>query len=559
MKRSYIFVFVIALFISLVCHSAEMKHVIVVDSSGSMSGFYNTGAIKMLVINLQKILGGADIYLFSDKGPQQVGKADALASINRDTRLDLAIEGFLNKPNRPDAIWLITDNVQDRTETPFVDANTKEFYEILRQDDFQKILIMPCFLDFNGKVYINQAGRQFSVNYIGEKGLVIYAILMNNEVKIPSKKKEIKSDEDIRKKHFDSLAERFANTLTAYESKLLLAKPLDKATFDLQPVEQISSKEKPNVTLTNKGIFYGKGFKEGKKIPIVFYVKLLSKFDDLIVSGKVDVSVVGNKFTSIGFRDTKVMCQIYPEKVNVHPRKTTETIYKITINLNKVKIKLDPMSIMRAAFSQKPGTIEGIVRLDIQVPREGFKFTDEVLNYYNTDDIKDYKRIYGMGSIINYMPTDITSIPIEYKMVLSVSYPHWPLILVIALALVLVFIIYLIYKLISAIGNAKYVVSIDGQDERFISLVPLFGVFSIKSADKFYGTITKSLSGTIFVNAKKGFLIDGNLKKKRLSDEIEAFRISDYEDKDNVNVNFRILKKQEKIESKGSDLDEGFN
>lgn len=558
MKRLYFFVIVLILFIGFACFSAEMESVIVVDSSGSMAGFYNTNAIKMLVINLQRILGGTDIYLFSDRGPQQVNKADALASINRDTRLDLAIQGFLEKPQRPDAIWLITDNVQDRTETPFVDANTKEFYEILRQDDFQKILIMPCFLDFNGKIYINQEGRQFSVNYTGKKGLVIYAILLDKEMKTPSKKKESKNEVDARKKQFDSLAERFANTLTGYESKLLLAKPLDKATFDIQPVEQIQNVEKPNVSLTDKGIFYGKGFKEGKKIPIVFYVKLLSKFEDLIVSGRVDAKVINNKFTSIGFRDTNVACDIYPEKVNVEPGKTTETVYKVTINLNKVKMKLDPVSIIRAAFSQKPGTVEGIVRLDVQVPREGFRFTDEVLETYNADDIKDYRRIYGMGSLINYMPADITTIPIEYKMVLSVSYPHWPLILIIILALILIFIIYLVYKLISAIGTARYAITIDSQDERITSLMPLFGAFNISSAGKSYGTISKSLKGTIFANAKKGLLIDGTLKKKRLDSEMDVFNISDNEGINSINVNFRALKKQKKVETKGSDLDEGF-
>jgi len=553
MKKLCILILIVV--IGIPCYSAEMEHAIVVDSSGSMSGFYNTGAIKMLVINLQKILGGANIYLFSDKGPQQVSKADALASINRDTRLDLAIQGFLGKPERPDAIWLITDNVQDRTETPYVDANTKEFYEILRQDDFQKILIMPCFLDFDGKVYINQEGRQFSVNYTGKKGLVIYGILMN---KATIKKKEAKSEEDVRKKQFDSLAERFSSTLTAYESKLLLAKPLDKATFDIQPAGQIPNSEKPNVTLTDKGIFYGKGFKEGKKIPIVFYVKLLSKFDDLIVSGKVNANVVNNQFKSIGFKDTNVACDIYPEKVNVNPGKATETIYKVTINLNKVKMKLDPVSILRAAFSGKPGTVEGIVRLEVQVPREGFRFTDEVLNTYDTDDIKDYRRIYGMGSLINYMPADITTIPIEYKMVLSVSYPHWPLVLVIILALVLIVIVYLIYRIISVVGSTKYVISVGGQDERISSLVPLFGVFNISSSGKSYGTISKSIGGTIFAKAKKGFLIDNTLKKKRLNEETDVFNISDSEGINSVDVHFRALKKQREMEAKGSDLDEGF-
>ena len=561
MKHLLILIIMLSLitFVSLSGYTAEMKHAIVVDSSGSMAGFYNTEAIRMLVVNLQKVLGGADIYLFSDRGPEMVGRADALHSINRDTRIDLVIQGFLKDPaSRPDAIWMITDNVQDRTETPFVDASTRDFYSVLRQDDFQKILIMPCYLDFTGKVYVNSEGRQFTSDYTGRKGLIIYGILMNKAIKTTPKKKSIKPQEDPRKKQFDDLASRFSSTLIAYESKLLLAKPLDKATFDLQPTGQVPNNEKANVTLNDKGIFLGKGFKEGSKIPIVFYIKLLSKFEDLIVSGKVNASVANNQYTSIGFRDANVACTIFPEKVNVDPGKTTETIYKVTINIEKVRMRLDPVSILRAALSGKPGTLESIVRLEVQVPREGFRFTNDVLTRYNTDDIQDYRRIYGMGSLINYMPADVTSIPIEYKMVLSVSYPHWPLVLVIVLVIILIFIIYVITRAVSSAGAGKFAISVSGQDERITSLAPIFGTFYISMSGVSYGSIYKSLGGGIYAKARKGFLIDHNLSKKRLNHDLDAFNIADTEGTNSASVNFRSLKREEKMEEKRSDLDDGF-
>ena len=546
-------------FASFSSYSAEMKHAIIVDSSGSMAGFYNTQAIRMLVVNLQKVLGGADIYLFSDRGPEMVGRADALHSINRDTRIDFAIQGFLKDPaSRPDVIWMITDNVQDRTETPFVDASTRDFYSVLRQDDFQKILIMPCYLDFTGKVYVNNEGSQFTSDYTGRKGLIIYGILMNKAIKTPPKKKDTKPQEDLRKKQFDDLASRFSSTLTGYESKLLLAKPLDKATFDLQPAGQVPNNEKASISLNEKGMFLGKGFKEGNKIPIVFYIKLLSKFEDLIVNGKVIASVMDNQYTSIGFRDAHVACTIFPEKVNVDPGKTTETIYKVTINIEKVRMRLDPVSILRAALSGKPGTLENTVRLEVQVPREGFRFTNDVLTRYNTDDIQDYRRIYGMGSLINYMPADVTSIPIEYKMILSVSYPHWPLVLVIVLVIILIFIIYVIARAVSSAGAGKFAISVGGQDERITSLAPIFGTFYISMSGKSYGSIYKTLGGAIYVKARKGLLIDNNLSKKRLFLDIDAFNIADTEGTASVDVHFRSLKKEEKMEEKRSDLDDGF-
>jgi hypothetical protein len=539
-------------------YAAELEHAIVVDSSGSMAGFYNTGSIRMLAVNLQKILGGASINLFSDRGPELVGQADALHPINRDTRIDLAVKGFLDNQNsRPDVIWLITDNVQDRTETPYVDANTIDFYSVLRQDDFVKILIMPCFLDFDGKVYVNREDRQFTSDYTGKKGLVIYGILMNNKIK-PANKKEAKALEDARKKQFDDLASRFANTLTGYESKLLLAKPLDKATFDLKPSEQVPGNDRANVSLNERSVFIGKGFKEGKKIPVIFYVKLLSKFEDLIVEGKVDASVINNKFTSQGFRDAKVSADIYPEKVNVDPGKTTETVYKVTINIDKVKMRLDPASIVRAALSGKPGTVDGTVRLEVQVPREGFRFTDKIKKAYNTDDIEDFRRIYGMSSLINYMPADVTTIPIEYKMVLAVSYPHWPLVLMIVLAIILVGIIFVIYRAISSAKAGKYAISVGNQEERIASLMPIFGIFNIYDSGKSYGSISKNLGGAINVATKKGLLIDGTLKKKRLNNDIDSFNISDSEGTNSVSVHFRAIKKSEKLEDSRSDLDDGF-
>lgn len=540
MKKFLIISFFFVIIHSL-AYSEEPEHAIAVDSSGSMSGFYNTGSIRMLVVNLQKIIGGAKIYLFNDKGLELVKKTDALNSVNRDTRIDLAIRGFLeNSVQRPDIIWLITDNVQDRTETPYIDANTKEFYSILQQDVFTRIYIMPCFLDFSGKVYLNREGRQYAENYTGRKGLVIYCILLNEKFR----------------KQFDDIANRFVSTLTGYESKILLSKPLDKETFDLKPIETPMGKESANVKLTEKGLFYGKGFKEGKKIQIRLYIKLFSKFDDLIVSGKVKASVVDDHFKSMVFKDTFVKCDINPQKVNIAPGKTSEEIYKVTINLDRVRMKVDPISIIRAALSGKPGRIDGKIKIEVQVPREGFRFTDEILRRFSTDDINDYKRIYGMGLLINYMSANVTNIPIYYNIALAVNYPYWPLIVVILAVIVFIGIIFIIYHLFRTIRPDKFAISVGGE-ERIVSLSSPLSSYNITSGERLYGMIKKKVNGEINVKTGKGFTIDNALKKKRLNRDMDSFTISD-QDGNSIDVHIRSLQKDYEIGKGGSDLDDGF-
>lgn len=543
MKIQILFVSAFFIFISIFAYAEEFEHAIAVDSSGSMAGFYNTGSIRMLVVNLQKILGGAKIYLFNDKGLELVKRTDSLNSVNRDTRIDLAIKGFLENPSsRPDAIWLITDNVQDRTETPYIDANTKEFYSILQQDEFVKIYIMPCFLDFSGKIYLNRGGRQYSENYTGRKGLIIYGMLLNEKFR----------------KQFDDIANRFTSTLTGYESKILLSKPLDKETFDLKPSDTPAGEEPANVRLNEKGIFYGKGFKEGKKFQIKFYIKLLSKFDDLIVSGKVNASIVDDHFKSIVLKDTSVKCDINPQKVNIAPGKTSEEIYKVTVNVNKVKMRIDPVSIIRAALSGKPGRIDGKIKIEVKIPREGFRFTDEILRHYNTDDINDYKRIYGMGSLINYMAVDVTSIPIYYDIVLAVNYPYWPMIFVILTVIAFIAIIFIIYRLLSSAKREKFAISVGGEEERIISFSSPLSSYNISSAGKTYGTIKKSANGEINVKINKGFVIDRTLQKKRLNRDMDSFTVSDQDGSNSIDVHIRSLQKDDKVEKGGSDLDDGF-
>ena len=534
----------VALFVLLmffmVSGAVCVEHVILVDSSGSMAGFYNTGSVRMLVLNLQRTLGSASLYLFSDREPRAISGVDDLQCISRDTRIDLAFQGV---PGRPDTLWLITDNVQDRSETPRVDASTEEFYEILRHDDVVKIYIMPCFLDFDGKLYLNRDDQQYTYEYTGRKGLLVYGILLNSAYI----------------KQFEELAKQFERTVMGYESKLLLAKPLDKETLDIKPAGQVAGNEPPNVRLDEKGNFFGKGFKEGKKIRVIFYVKLLSKFEDLIVSGKINASVVDGCFKSVGFKDAPVGCTIYPEEVEIAPKETSTTVYKITINLNKVEIKKNPVSILRAALSGKPGRAEGIVRLEVQVPGKGFRFTNDILRSYNADDIRDYKRIFGMGSLINYMPAEVTRIPIEYNVVLAVDYPYWPAILVILLVAAIIGAVYLIYRSFSLMQGDRLGIACGGREEAVVSLSPVFGKYNISIEGDTYASICKSLSGAISAKAKRGFLIDGTARKRRLNRDMDSFTVADSDGTKGVSVQVRSLRKEGVSGGEKSDLDVGFH
>ena len=410
----------IILFTSQAAKAAE--HALLIDNSGSVNGFYNTNAMRDLAAQListienpRKILLFSEIVTELTEGIYSHQFQSNSDPNTNDTLIDNAFETAVNLGNI-DIVWLVTDNIQDDSKTTGVRGNTEAFYRRLQSPQVINIYIFPPFLEFNGQL-VDAPGNP---HYQGRKGLLVYAILLNSTAEAEFKQK----------------VEDFEQRVARFDSKCLFCKPLDQNTVSLtvpapDEVSEWHSKhqesyEPPNIKEGEHG-FHAEGFNTGKPVRGVFYVKFQSKFDDLKIDSKLEPGFT--RFETVGFQETSVAPSIIPEELTLNPQEESATIYKITVQLPKVNIKKDLRSLLHIAF-HRTGSLKGNVRADAVVHGADFKFRDEVLEKYHTDDISHPKKIYKMGALVEMMSTNVIRIPVvNAPLELAVEYPWWPFLL----------------------------------------------------------------------------------------------------------------------------------
>jgi hypothetical protein len=201
----------------------------------------------------------------------------------------------------------------------------------------------------------------------------------------------------------------------------LRMKPLDKDTV---VISWVRANVNPRTSLIT--------YSTGKPVRELIEIKFESKFDHIEIA---DSSIeVARGDASFG-RDSLV----YPEKRNIDisprtveklgPGDETEQVYKIDVDLGKIKLRNDPISLWKAAWmrSSEDATLQ--LAFIIRVPQRNFRLRPQFLSEFNAATLQDAKntgKVYAIDRLPSLMSEAVTAVQITSPVVFRVRYPSYP-------------------------------------------------------------------------------------------------------------------------------------
>jgi hypothetical protein len=369
---------------------AGPKSALLIDRSGSMKPYYQDHVVRQLSDTILAALRGQSediaVYAFSAsaqrvKGIENVEQLPFGDSTMLDKALDRAVKDGVQ------IVWMITDNIQDDPGSADT-GDTEQFYKKLRSDVIEKVTIFPL--------------RQPA----GRPGLVIYALLKKD------------GDSDLYERELAGFHSRAEGIL---RTGALRMKPLDRDTVGISWV-------RANINPRTSLITYD----TGKPVKEIIEVKFKSKFDHIeITNASIDVV---KREASFGKGSL-----IYPEKsdIDISPRTVerlgpgdeTEQVYKIDVDLGKLKLRNDPASLWKAAWvkSSEDATLE--LSFVIQVPQKNFRLRPRFLQEFNGVTLQDAKNtgtVYAIDRLPSLMSGAVTAVQVTTPVVFRVRYPSYP-------------------------------------------------------------------------------------------------------------------------------------
>ena len=369
---------------------AGPKSAVLIDRSGSMKPYYQDHIVRQLSDTLLEALraqgGDVAVYAFSERAQRVKGLEDVeQLPFGDSTMLDKALDRAVQ--DGVEIVWMITDNIQDSpgsTDT----GDTEQFYKKLRSDAVEKVTIFPL--------------RQPP----GRPGLVVYALLKKD------------GDSDLYERELAGFHSRAAGIL---HTDALRMKPLDRDTVG---ISWVRANVNPRTTLIT--------YDTGKPVKEIIEVKFKSKFDHIeITDSSIDVA---KREASFG-KDSL----IYPEKHNIDisprtveklgPGDETEQVYKIDVDLGKLKLRNDLASLWKAAWvrSSEDATLQ--LSFVIQVPQKNFRLRPKFLQEFHAGTLQDAKntgKVYAVDRLPSLMSEAVTAVQVTSPVVFRVRYPSYP-------------------------------------------------------------------------------------------------------------------------------------
>lgn len=368
---------------------AGPKSAVLIDRSGSMKPYYQDQIVPQLSSTLLDALrtqGDVAIYAFSERA-QPVTRLEDVEQLpfGESTLLDKSLDRTTQ--DGVEIIWMITDNIQDPPGSKET-GDTEQFYKKLRSDAVEKVTIFPL--------------RQPA----GHPGIVIYALLMKG------------GDGDVYERELAGFHSRATGIL---RTDALRMKPLDKDTVGISWV-------RANVNPRTSLITYD----TGKPVKELIQVKFKSKFDHIeIADSSIDVAEGEASFGKESL--------VYPERrrIDISPRTVerlgpgdeTEQVYEIDVDLGKLKLRNDPVSLWRAAWvkSSEDATLQlGFI---IHVPQKNFRLRPKFLQEFDAATLEEARntgKVYAVDRLPSLMSEAVTDVQVTSPVVFRVRYPSYP-------------------------------------------------------------------------------------------------------------------------------------
>lgn len=384
--------------ILIVANSLGATQLILVDRSGSMRPYYQTGVTKDIatkILNVCRVEGETELAVFSSNVVKIPNLNDSRFDCETGasfTLLDRAIDFAIS--GKYDITWMITDNIQDEPWAPEA-YNTDIFYQRLKGEVVKKVVIFPI--------------RQPE----GRCGLVIYGILLSEKDTVFERELQ-KAQELLRPK---------------YQTEALRMKPLDKHTIEMVVLEGKITKSSRKIS-------------EGQVLVDSLDVRFKSKFDHLkIIDALItEPQIQPEPEPGSILLPEKMEWTITPKTITtLDPFEETQQIYKVYLNLGKIRLKKDIASLWAAAFSKPHEKFAVNLSFLLKVEKGNFRFKDSFLRNYNAQTMAEAKRtgkIYALTNLPILLGAGTYPILTDTRLVYDFARPWWPAFLFIIIFLV---------------------------------------------------------------------------------------------------------------------------
>ena len=449
---------------------------------------------------LREVCGSeSDAYYFVDNDLVRVG--EETRDFGNNTYLRNALDRTLAQQPAPAILWLVTDNQPSVGNQTDSDRDIAAFYERLRSDSVKRLYFFPLKLDFKGKLFKEDGHQLLAANYVGKRGLLVYALLLDES-----------AGEEFERATSE-LQSRY-EAIGAGQTRRILIKPLEQDTVTARVVPR------EKFRLENELLVAG-DFNEGGPISGRFDIELTSKLGQMKIShADIDVKVP-DKFRTGDFTESEIVPEFSPHNIKDFEPDNMQRI-EVKLNAPGVHIRRNPVSWWNC-ITHNRGDVNGTVQIKIKVQGQNLDVTSNLATEFSTSrDIYNdasenvQSRIYNLDVLVKQMmpqrSVDIRPhigksqdgiIPVR----LVVLYPKWPVVAMIAAILLLLVLLLLLWRLL---GRPQlYRLTWDSGQYRAcpdFRLWPLVGR-RINLDDRAAATIKKSWSG-IRVRAAGGYTVD---------------------------------------------------
>ncbi|UCH94781.1 MAG: hypothetical protein JSV88_31600 [Candidatus Aminicenantes bacterium] len=412
------------------------ESLVVIDKSGSMRGFYETGSLKKIYNDIREELkkswlsSNVRLFGFSIKGLVPYKRLEDIIPGSH-TLIDKALkDGFALKP---DVILIITDNIQDPDGISQTSDITK-FYSLLKKEIVEWVFIFPLKMPFNGWVY--NIG-----NWKKERAALLYAILLKNP-------NDSQSQRDKREEEFKKLASQIEKVV---HSSRIRCKPLEKGVI---MTLKKPGKQNIKINFTTAGVDVKfKSFTPKPRFSLKLILKSAYENISVIEGIIIGIKKLENKglFKDINLEDSKV--DVVPGYIkNLEPSKTADN-YLVTIELDKLKLDKNLFSLMKMPFHEE-GIISCQLKLQINIPKHKLQLPKEIIDKYGTSRRDDPERICGLNQLVPVLvETDDVVINQEKEFNIIIPYPGWAIFVLLGFFAAVILVAWLVYYVIKHPGK----------------------------------------------------------------------------------------------------------
>ena len=390
------------------------QSLILIDKSGSMKGFFNSGSLENVYNGVNLTLSasafpGTQLFGFASGGLQEENKFNKMEAGGY-TVIYQAFQQALDK--QPDLIIIITDNI------PFTSAEDEEhdiskFYSLLKGEIVEWVFIIPLQMDFDGKIFPADK-KKAPFSWKGQRASILYAILL---------KKENLTVQERQKREED-----FLKTVTAVEgavqSHRIRCKPLEKGVvFSVKKLKKIGK----FINITTEGIKVNyESFNASPRFGLK--LRIASKYSNIAVrEAKLEGVVLGNLkasgfFKEIAKKDVRIA--IVPNRADLEPGQVDER-FSIEVNLKKLDYDNNIFSLLKMPFSDD-GEIDGSLRVQVRIPRGNLQLLPSIIQQYGSQNIDDPKGIFKLNELVPMLAQgEEIEINKNIKFNIKMPYPGW--------------------------------------------------------------------------------------------------------------------------------------